>query len=689
MGDLGQVKEGAERDLRHDDGMHRIPGVLLPSTLRLVSVTAPGDGDERGPYLLHIVPAVQVTCPLCSRELKVRPGKKVIISDLPLGDHPVLLRLTVGQARCRACAHTVECALPAEQLFRGKAVTLDLARYLRRHMGQVALRRLAARTGLTHHQVRDIQRFQEEPVESPQKIRHLGLDEIYILEAKHLIAVDYSAERPRLIRLERVSGSLAGRTSQPLPDSFFDGLPEADIVTLDMNTEQMAAVRRRWPQATVIIDRRHLFEVINRDLMTLVQRVIGSRFDNFTDDQLAQRALRSFGAAAYPYLQLRGLVLRRQANLTLADHASWTLLRVEGSWGKALYEAYLWRESLHDLYDSAASSRDVQEGLERWIDRLAAWSNKYPSRERPLSRTWWVTRQYRDEIVNYAAHRLTNAQTELTNAMIRHYLRLGRRYDPQTLMALVNTAPPAAGGFSSRKTTRPIRWYARAQLPAVERKARPQATGEWPPLPYTMPELEWPPRPEPWPLDLEPVPTSLMVAQEPPAEPVEAAAVESAAVIQVPAKPQAPGPRRPRRVPKLLPEFGLPQQVWWWLHSKVDNQPLGERWYSRILQLAPACDLTAWGLLCAGQLGSALTLEVQAGQLRHWRAAVLWSYVQNNLDGLNGAERERQPRLRGLDLHALAEVSPALCRAATERLGQPDGEIRVAQSTGKGGHDPA
>lgn len=648
--------------------MHRIPGVLLPSTLRLVSVTSPGDGDEQEPYLLHIIPVVQVTCPQCGRTLKVRPGKTVIIADLPLGDHPVLLRLTSGQARCRACAHTVECALPAGQLLRGRAVTLDLAQYLRRHMGKAPLRTLAARTGLTHHQVRDVQRMQEEPVESPQKIRHLGLDEIFILKAKHLVAVDHSAERPRLMRLERVSGSLDGRTSQPLPDGFFDALPEADIVTLDMSTEQMAAVRRRWPQATVIIDRRHLIEVINRDLMTLVQRVIGSRFEHFKDERLMQGALRSFGAAAYPYLHLRGLVLRRQTNLTPADHASWMLLRSEGGWGKTLYEAYLWRESLHDLYDAAASSQDVREALGRWIDRMAVWSNRAEIQERPLSRTWWVTRQYRAEVINYAEHRLTNAQTELTNGMIRHYLRLGRRYDPQTLMALVNTAPPTAARMVSSRTTRPMRWYARAELPAAHRHQSPPSAGDWPPLPPTMPELEWPPRPEPWPLGLTPTPAPavLVVPQEPPAEPVEATAMETAAVIEAPATPQAPGPRRPRRVPKLLPELGLPQQVWWWLHSKVDHQPLGERWYSRILPLAPAGDLTAWSLLCAGQLGSALTLEVQAGQLQHWRAAVLWSYVQNNLDGLNGAERERQPRLRGLDLHALAEVSPALCSAATD-----------------------
>lgn len=638
--------------------MHRIPGVQLPDTLRLVSAQGPGQGDDEGPYVLHIVPAPSVPCPGCAQSLKPRVVRQREIADLPVGDHPVLLKVATGTARCRRCRTSVACDLSAELLYGERPLTADLARYLQRHMGKVTLRALSARTGLSQHQIRAAQRSQTTAmtvqVTEADRVEYLGLDEIFILKAKYLVAVDYSAE-PRLIRLVRATSSEQGRSNQSIPPDFFAGLPEAKVVSVDLNQEQLRGAKERWPRARIVVDRRHLIEILNRDLIRIVQAIVQSRYSHFPTDQFAKRAVRAFGDGSAPYLSLSHLVLRRARNLTPADTAKWLLVRAESKMGSVLYEAYLWREALHDLYDARLNELGLHGALADWIRRFLAWQK---CQSEDICRTSkWAVSNHETQIVNYAYHRLTNAQTELVNAMIRRYLRMGHRYDAPTLMALVNsTHKPSPAQPSPGQQLGPLRWYTRAELPPREVVVRSSTVDDiWlavPPVPMPLTESF---QPEPWP-ETECLPKPMRRKKSVPRQEV---------------RPQAGGLKpnklvRPRGVPQAPPELALPLRVWFWLHSKVSPKPRAQRHLTEVLRQAPARDLSAWSLLCAGQLSNELGLQVTPEQLRLWRATVLMLFVQLNPDELSAAERQRQMQLRSLKVSDLQLLPPPLLKEVVD-----------------------
>ena len=546
-------------------------------------------------------------------------------------------------------------------------------------MGHEPVRQLAARVGLTPGQVHRLQRAlsASEVLQKPKRVTHLGLDDLYLNKGQHLIAIDLAEQK--ILALAPVGTILQGRAGEIDVDGFLKDLPDAEVVTLDMNLLQMAAARRRWPNAMFVIDKRHLLQTLDRDLLTQAANVILGRQDAAGDPIGTKQAVKSFGIKAYPYLALRSLVLRRQSNLTPADLATWALLRREGGAAQILWEAYQWREALYDLYDARLSTPVIREGLTRWRDGLRIWQRRHVGQGEhyygaPLGRIRWATETYWQECLNYATTGVTNAATESVNAEVRRFVRRGHRYAPKTVMLLVNRALTAKVGTNKViELAPPERWVRETGIltGAASQQKLPRLPLEIPPLP----ELDMFPVVDSSPFEVEEAPTSSVAAPAVPIEfppEIDLPPLEEQPVLSVAAPAPRPSrksktqtaassPRRPRLLPYQASAINLPPTVWLWLHSTVTpGKRLGERWGAVILRDAPESERAIWPLLCAGQTAGREIPEVTPVQLQLWRTTVLCHYLCTHPEVLNATERLRQPRLRGLNLTALSGIDPQL-----------------------------
>lgn len=562
----------------------------------------------------------------------------------------MLLKVTEGRAYCRATRQYIPCILPERQ---GKATT-TLKRYLTRRYGREARIHLAIRTGLSESTIRNIQRAGSEsapamqlstPLPTPNRVTAIGVDDIYMQKGRFLVAVDLDSKK--LLKLSQFGTTLQGRASALNLESFFANLPDARIVALDMNPEQYDAAKKRWPTARLVIDKRHLLQTIDRDLMELAARVVVGWWEEFGDSVGGQQAVRVFGTAAYPYLALRALVLRRRRSLTPADHAAWVLLRRERpregaiDMTQMMWEAWLWREDLYDLFNVNLGKTQAAEGLDRWRRRVTAWQTQWKQDEAikpPLRRILWALNKYNQATQAYAdTDGITNARTELCNAALRHYLRHGRKYDAQALVTLVNRQP-------------------------AERLRKANREGKK----VTLGGVKWVRAPVEIPLPLIPT-TPPPTAPEP-----EVGVPEGAPPVTVTAVPRTKGQSTSSRLlPKQAKALEVPAHVWKWLHQLVPGgRGTGERWTRRVVAMAPPEMVGSWQHYCAGEAEMDHGEPFPAFHLTRWRAVVCQQYVAHHPDWLVPRERERQGSLTHLNLDRLYVVDPGMHSIAAEAYGQ-------------------
>ncbi|GAA4013102.1 hypothetical protein GCM10022631_25970 [Deinococcus rubellus] len=597
--------------------MDATPFLPLGDQFILIEASLPAEGDDTGPYDLAVRAVETLLCPHCQGTHAVQHDPPITVMHLPFGDHPVRLTITEGQAICPETGLPLTCQFPDRQ---GR-VTGDLARYIVRRRGLEPQRALAARLLLSPSAVQRLHDAARRRLSSPadqsprtvpepevSRIERLGLDDIYIAKSRFLVAVDL--DTGRILALRKVSSIIQGKADQVDLPGFLTDLPETKQVALDMNVEQFQAAKARWPSAIFVVDKRHVLQVVDRDVLTLAARVMLERWD---DDAIGQaQALRQFGAAAYPYLSLRTLVLRRWRNVTPADLAAWAILRVEGNGSETspsqlLWQAYLFREALYELYDVTRPPSDFKRGLELWKEHVRQWSQQVKDPATgglaPLGRIRWALRQYWDACLAYATTKTTNADTELVNAQIRRNLRRGHRFVPESLVQLVNQTADAR------------------RAPVLQ-----------PPAPVT-----WKARPVPR----------------------AAVALEAS-----PQKWSAEITRADRNLPRQSPLLELTVPVWAWLHRPQDpRRRAGERWLHEIVKCLPAAERTAWQLCNSGQPEGIPDFTVSVSQLERWRAVVHHRYVVTQLNRLDPSEAQRQVSLVDLRVDALVSHGPDLHRA--------------------------
>nr|WP_161981763.1 ISL3 family transposase [Streptomyces sp. TM32] len=197
-------------------------------------------------------------CPRCEeRSLRVHGRYERRLRDVPLGGVPVVIVLLIRRFKCLAA----DCPAVtfAEQI---PGLTGPHARYtpvLRGQLSRIAEvlagrpgARLAGRLGMTVAKDTLLRLLRAVPLQSPEPVRVLGIDEFALLKGHTYatVLVDLEARRPIDV--------LPGREAEPVARWLADH-PEVQIVCRDRATAYAEAAKQAAPQAVQVADVWHLW----------------------------------------------------------------------------------------------------------------------------------------------------------------------------------------------------------------------------------------------------------------------------------------------------------------------------------------------------------------------------------------------------------------------------------------------
>lgn len=330
---------------------------------------------------------------------------------LDLGAWEIYLRGQVRRFRCRRCELVVTERVPWAD--PGSVFTRDfenVVAYLAQQTNKSAIARLMGVAWPTVGNIieRTVKRHAL-PLHTRRLLR-IGIDEVsYRKGHRYLTLV-----------ADHVAGHIVwgaeGRSGATLA-GFFDAIGEEacrqlEVVTVDMCEAYLTVIRRKAPQAKVVIDPFHVVKLAN------------AAVDEVRRSQV--RALRGM-AGATDLKKTRWILLRKPTDLLVGEYAR---LSVLAKVNRPLYRAYLLKESLRGIYDLEPAAAKKQ--LKAWL----AWASR--SKLKPFVKFARTVRRYQDGILAAIQYGISNARLEGLNSKVR---LLSHRafgfHSPEALLALI------------------------------------------------------------------------------------------------------------------------------------------------------------------------------------------------------------------------------------------------------------
>jgi transposase len=355
----------------------------------------------------------KLVCPRCS---KVSRGGSYDSSErlwrhLDLGAWEVYLRGRVRRFRCPRCEKVVtERVAWAEP---GSVFTQhfeNVVAYLAQQTNKSAIARLMGVAWPTVGNI--IQRTVGRhalPLTTRRLLR-VGVDEVsYRKGHRYLTLVADHLAGHIVWGAEGRSGATLGRFFDAIGD---EGCRRLELITVDMCEAYLSEIRRRAPQARIVIDPFHVVKLAN-DAVDEVRRA-------------QVRDLRG-KPGAQAVKKTRWILLKSPDDLRYVEYAR---LSVLSKVNRPLYRAYLLKESLRSLFGLEPAA--AHKHLKRWL----AWATR--SRLKPFLKLARTVRRYRDGILAAVESGLSNGRLEGLNSKVR---LLSHRafgfHSPEALLALI------------------------------------------------------------------------------------------------------------------------------------------------------------------------------------------------------------------------------------------------------------
>jgi transposase len=368
---------------------------LLNRLLELPGLRVSGAKTERGGLVITVARKFRrLTCPECGTQVRGRFEEKTRRwRHLSVWGSTTHLEGPIRRLRCPECeavrteevpwarpgsaftrAFEDAVALLAQQL--SKTAVSELVNISWQTVGSIAERVVAEHLG--------DDRF--------ANLRRIGVDEISYRRNHRYLTVVADHDTGRVVWVG------IGKTSETFGRFFAELGPERtaalELVSLDMSSAFIKAVREHAPQAKIVFDRFHVAQLANRAADEVRRAEVAKLRDP------AQRS------------SLKGsrwAVLRRRKNRSAEEKARLSEIAQENS---RLYRAQLLKDSFLDIFD-AATREEAETLLKEWN----AWAVR--SRIDAIRRLAGTVKQYREGILAFFDGRFTNARLEGLNNKIR------------------------------------------------------------------------------------------------------------------------------------------------------------------------------------------------------------------------------------------------------------------------------
>ena len=361
----------------------------------------------------------------CSHKhgLHIHSTSKNLIRDIRAEGKLVFIDLSVKRYRCPDCGTIVRDTF---SFYNKNAHITNRLRdeFVRRCINGETYSYIARDYSVDHKTVSsafvDYAKSHPELTDNTYTPRILGIDEAHIDDRYRLVLTDIEKQRLLDLKKDRRKTTVIRYLRQL----------DADLckcVTMDMAPVYASSVSEVLPSASIVIDKFHLVQEVNRCLDK-------TRID-------IQNEYRKGGIDIRRFKHAKRLFMKNVEDLTLQE--SDTLSEWFDEFDD-LYEAYLCKEVFRDIYHFSETKEDARKNFQAWIRTVP---------DRPAFAAMRRTFEQRAEhILNYWDFSITNAYTESVNNQIKTIEKAGRgyRFDMLRLRCLIQINTPAAKSFDPK-----------------------------------------------------------------------------------------------------------------------------------------------------------------------------------------------------------------------------------------------
>ncbi|KDC48067.1 ISL3 family transposase [Bordetella bronchiseptica] len=349
-------------------------------------------------------------CPSCGvvGELYKHGTRTIEYLDAPAYGIQTRLRALLRRYRCRACSATF--MQPATGVMEKPRMTERAYLYIQSQGLQEPFTAVAKRVGCDEKTVRNataelIEQINAEYV--PKVPEYLGLDETKLCGEFCAMITDVDGRQPVDILSSRSPDVIAMWLRQN------EAHKHVKCVTTDMYRPYFNLVQSLLPGVPLVVDKFHIVRMVDFAVETVRRRVAKSRPTEVGRAWKRQSVL----------LRLRRHKLNDKGRFNLD---MWLDNEPE------LAGAYWLKERFYDIFD-APDRKIATTLLDAWRESVPANLSTTPRKDFRAVMT--ATANWRNEILNYFDHRISNAYTESLNGHLKRINRAGFGYTFPVLRA--------------------------------------------------------------------------------------------------------------------------------------------------------------------------------------------------------------------------------------------------------------
>ncbi|MFK3741398.1 ISL3 family transposase [Massilia sp. TN1-12] len=365
------------------------------------------DGDE---YEIEaeytVLPDVCLKCGVVGNLYRHGP-KLVTIRDSPIRGKHVRILARAQRYKCRDCASTF--IQPLGGLHGAMRMTERCAEYIQSQCLRDTFVRVAEHVGCDDKTVRTIAGDYIKQLNAEYKPllpEWVGMDETQIDGKLRCIITDV---------VNRVPVDMLPDRDKPLVTSWlyqFKDRTHVKGLAIDMWKPFKDAARAVFPDLPVVVDKFHLVRMANRAM----------------DDIRTELAKGEEKAVGRDWMRRKSLLRMRYKHL---DEKGRFNLQMWLDNEPHVATAYRLKEAFYDIYD-ASNRAEAERLLDAWRKSVPADMKRGKKSFMPLLTS---TRNWRDEMLTYFDHRISNGYTEALNGVVKVINRSGRGYSFEVLRA--------------------------------------------------------------------------------------------------------------------------------------------------------------------------------------------------------------------------------------------------------------
>ena len=338
-------------------------------------------------------------CPSCGERTGIiHQYKTRKVQDLKISDHEVWLHIRVAQFHCPSCGRYF---YPTpDWLLKGKSYTKRQSKWIFTLCEQQPFSRVSCLVNLSPKTVERIYYTYANSVldlaSRYAQVRYLGIDELSHKKGKNnYVCVLVDLERGTHLDI------LPNRNKDTLIAHFkslgSDFCNQIEVVCCDMWRPYSTVAKECFVNAQVVIDRFHIVKELN----TVLDRIRKKLRKDYKDETA--------------FKAIKWQLFKRPENTSNQEKEA-LQKAFEKSW--LLEEVYQLRNTFNAIFDHSKTKEVLEEELNQWISFSKKLDCKY------LNSFIKTLSNWKNQIAQYASHKITNAVTEGLNNTIRYIKRI-------------------------------------------------------------------------------------------------------------------------------------------------------------------------------------------------------------------------------------------------------------------------